>query len=153
MTAVFERIVNVKPAYDCQVIQPCVHGSEACGTDPGANHGRHNAEMSMTLRTSDAEVTLHIGTGWELPETPAIVRTDDAPRGACVVFHSSMPQYEGHESRSKRCCQWPVCYSATGYLMADEPTAMLVREGSEAVWAWLESQYRETFADLKAGAR
>lgn len=149
----FERIVTVKPAYDCLVVQPCVHGSTRCGSNPNYNHGRHNTEMLMTLRSPVAEVTLTVGTGWYLPETPANVRLDDRPSGRAVEFHSSMPQYGGHEPQGSTCDLWPVCYGNFGYTMADEPTALLVRKGSDAVWEWLESAYRDTFTQVAGGAR
>lgn len=156
----FERIVTVRPAYDCLVVQPCVHGSAECGTRTGASHGRHNAELHMIVRGSLGEVVLVVSTGWDLPETPQHVRSsrhdDYYPRGAYVDFHSPAPQYEGHEPQSTRCELWPDgCYGDAGYLMADEPTALLVRSGSDAVWEWLENTYREKFApaaDVEAGA-
>lgn len=146
----FERIVRVKPAYDCLVVQPCVHGSDRCGTDPGANHGRHNAELHMVLRSSVAEVLLVVGTGWELPETPAQFRLSDCPRGQFVDFHSSMPQYDGHEPQASSCDLWPVCYGNAGYTMADEPTKLLVSKGSDAVWEWLEATYRQRFEAVQS---
>lgn len=145
-TADFERIVAIKPAYDCLMVQPCVHGSAECGIRLGSNHGRHNAELHMTLRGVAGEVTLRVGTGWELPETPKYARIDhnaDMPRGMCVDFHSPKPQYEGHEAQSTQCDLWPVCYGNTGYSIADEPTALLVQSGSDAVWVWLEKAYRD----------
>jgi hypothetical protein len=146
--AEFERIVTVKPAYDCLMVQPCVHGSTDCGTRPGASHGRHNAELHMKLSGPAGEVILTVGTGWELPVTPRSVRIGniiDVPRGSFVEFHSPTPQYEGHEPQSTRCDLWPVCYGNMGYSMADEPTALLVSSGSDAVWTWLENAYRDTF--------
>ena len=149
----FERIVRIKPAYDCEVIQPCVLGSAQCGTTPGRGHGRHNATLLMTVRDAVAEVTLEVGTGWDRPETPLHFRRDGGPHPGCVSFHSSMPQYEGHEPQGSTCDLWPTCYANTGFTMADEPTRLLVCEGSDAVWAWLESQHRETFAASREGVQ
>ena len=147
MSATFERIVRVKPAFDCVVVQPCVHGSKDCGTVPGASHGRHNAELLMSLRSAVAEVVLVVNTGWELPQTPASVRLAgrDRPSGAFVEFHSSMPQYEGHEPEGSTCDLWPVCYGNAGYGISEKPTELLVSHGSDAVWEWLEATYREHF--------
>lgn len=159
MSAEFERIVRIKPAFDCEVIQPCVHGSDTCGKVRGASHGRNAATLFMTLRSEVAEVTLEVGTGWDRPETPARYRLTDGPRPGCVAFHSSMPQYEGHEPQGSTCDLWSACYGSTAFTLADEPTRLLVCEGSDAVWVWLEAQYRETFGalaasgDWKAGAR
>lgn len=147
----FERIVTIKPAYDCLEVQPCVHGSADCGTRPGASHGRHNAQLHMTLRNSVAEVILVVGTGWYLPQTPVTVRHD--LRAAFVEFHSATPSYEGQDPQGTSCDLWPVCYGNVGYTMADEPAALLVSSGSDAVWQWLEATHGETFAAIKsAGA-
>lgn len=152
----FQRIVRIRPAYDCIAVQPCVHGSGRCGTDPGANHGRHNAEMQLALRGPAAEVILVVNTGWYLPETPVRVRWDTSvPRPAFVEFHSAAPMYEGQAPQGSRCELWPACYGDSGYTIADEPTALLVRKGSDAVWEWLEDTHREHFGvptpDLPAG--
>jgi hypothetical protein len=139
----FERIVTVKPAYDCLMVQPCVHGSVECGTRPGASHGRHNAELRMLLRNPVAEVILVVNTGWDLPETPSSVRSDGGPRGAFVEFHYSVPSYEGHEPQATTCELWPACYGDVGYTMADEPARLLVVSGSDAVWEWLQAAHSD----------
>lgn len=144
-----ERIVRIRPAYDCCVVQPCVHGSERCGVDPGANHGRHNAEMHLCLRGPAAEVILVVNTGWELPETPARFRhPENTPQPGLIEFHSANPMYDGQAPQGSRCELWPTCYGDTGYLMADEPTALLVAKGSDAVWEWLEAAHRERFGSV-----
>lgn len=147
----FERIVTIKRAYDCLTVQPCVHGSTECGTRPGASHGRHNAQLHMALRNPVAEVILVVGTGWYLPETPLTIGRELSPRGAFVEFHSSVPSYEGQEPQGSTCDLWPTCYGDVGYLMADEPTKLLVASGSDAVWSWLEAAHRDRFSLVATG--
>lgn len=142
----FERIVAIKPAYDCINVQPCVHGSKDCGTRPGANHGRHNAELRMTLRTPAAEVTLVINTGWDLPSTPTMFRR--GMTGGLVEFHSSKPFYDEQTPQGTPCDLWPTCYGDTGYGISDDGAALLVSSGSDAVWTWLEELYRERFGGV-----
>jgi hypothetical protein len=147
----FERIVRIKPAYDCLLVQPCVHGSEKCGTVPGQGHGRHNAEMHLILRGPIAEVILALGTGWDHPETPREVSIrnhwETLPKGNFVEFHSSVPRYEGHEPQRSTCDTWSgECYGDVGYTMSDEPADLLVRKGSDAAWEWLEATYLESFS-------
>jgi hypothetical protein len=72
------------------------------------------------------------------------------PHPMCVEFHSAAPQYEGHDPRSGDCPRWTPCYINTGFTMADAPTELLVREGSDAVWQWLERQYVEAFGPGEA---
>lgn len=151
-----ERIFRVHPAYDCIGVQPCVHGSENCKPGTGGSHGRHNAEMHLTVRGPDAEVTLVISTGWDLPTVPAyqrISRRMDYPRGAFVELHTARPRYDGQDGGKPppdgTCKNWAACYVDTGYTMSDEPTALLVQEGSEAVWAWLETLYDTTQTEIE----
>ncbi|MCV7354474.1 hypothetical protein [Mycolicibacterium fluoranthenivorans] len=154
-----ERLVTVQPAYDCIGVQPCVHGSDTCNPGTGRSHGRHNAELHMTVGGPDAEITLVIGTGWDLPSVPAhhrLARHDYYPRGRFVEFHTARPRYEGQDRREPQpdgtCKSWSGCYLAGGYTMADEPTRLLVAKGSDAVWAWLENLYNETQMDMAATA-
>lgn len=150
-----ERIVNVKPAYDCIGVQPCVHGSESCRPGTGGSHGRHNAELHMTVRGPDAEITLVVSTGWDLPTVPAhhrLTATRDYPRGAFVEMHTARPRYEDQDRREPRlgdsCYGWAGCYVDSGYSMSDEPTRLLVEKGSDAAWEWLENLYNETQMDM-----
>lgn len=142
-----ERIFNVKPAYDCIGVQPCVHGSKTCIPGTSGSHGRHNAEMHMTVRGAGAEVSLAIGTGWDLPTAPER-RDRDYPRGYFVELHTARPRYEGQDGGPPRpdgtCKDWVACYMDAGYLMSDEPARLLVTKGSEAVWEWLENVYART---------
>lgn len=147
MSDELQRVFNVRPAYDCIGVQPCVHGSETCKPGTGGSHGRHAAEMHMTVRGPDAEVTLVLGTGWDLPTVPDH-HTHRGPTGRFIEFHTARPQYEGQDGSPPRsdgtCKNWSGCYLNTGYSMSDEPTRLLVEKGSDAVWEWLEALYRET---------
>lgn len=150
-----ERIVTVHPAYDCIMVQPCVHGSDHCKPGTGGSHGRHSAEMHLTVRGPDAEVTLVVNTGWDLPVTPKHSRFAhivETPRGSFVEFHTARPVYEGQTGGEPRadgsCKDWSACYLNTGYTMADEPTRLLVEKGSDAVWEWLEAQYGEALSEM-----
>jgi hypothetical protein len=147
-----ERIFSVRPAYDCIGVRPCVHGSERCKPGTGGSHGRHNAEMHLTVRGDDAEVTLVVGTGWDLPTVPAHHR-HSGPTGRFVEFHTARPRYEGQDRRDPcptgTCKHWAACYVDSGYTMSDEPTRLLVAAGSDAVWAWLEQQYAAAQDEMK----
>lgn len=146
-----ERIVKVRPAHDCIRVQPCVKGSDKCGS-----HGIGGAELTMTLRGPDAEVSLVIGTGWYLPVTPPMpAGLRDYPNGYFVEMHTARPRYEGQEPRldtrrpGDTCEGWADCYVDSGFLMSDEPTALLVAEGSDAVWEWLENLYETTQNEMR----
>lgn len=149
------RVFHVRPAYDCIGVQPCVHGSESCKPGTGGSHGRHNAEMHLTVRGPDTEITLVVSTGWDLPTVPAyhrLSRDRDYPRGAFVELHTARPRYEGQDGGPPRpdgtCKDWAACYLDAGYSMSGEPTRLLVEQGSDAAWEWLEALYYETQAEM-----
>lgn len=153
--AELERIFRVRPAYDCIGVQPCVHGSETCKPGTVGSHGRHNAEMHLTVRGTDAEVTLVISTGWDLPTVPArqrLNRHQDCPNGLFVEIHTARPRYDGQDGGAPRadgtCKDWAGCYLDAGYTMSDEPTRLLVEKGSDAAWTWLEDLYYTTQAEM-----
>ena len=146
-----ERIITVRPAYDCVGVKPCVHGSQACtDRESGKEHGRHNAELCFTLKRTDAEILVVIGTGWDMPTVPLhhrIARDRHYPQGGRVTFHTARSMYPGQERQDVdpegHCKDWEACYSNTGYLMADEPALLLVEKGSDAVWEWMDTTLAE----------
>jgi hypothetical protein len=152
-----ERVFVVRPAYDCIGVQPCVHGSLNCKPGTGGSHGRHNAEMNFTVRGPDAEITLVIGTGWDLPTVPKhhrIRKLLECPSGRFVEMHTAHPRFEGQAGNEPggdgTCKDWTGCYISTGYRMAEEPALLLVEKGSDAVWEWLETLYAETQSEMAA---
>ena len=152
--SVLQRIVNVRPAYDCIGVQPCVHGSENCKSGTGRSHGRHNAELHLTVRGEDAEVSLVIGTGWDLPTVPERHHRDRRyPDGVFVQTHTANPSYSGQHRLNPQpggtCANWSSCYLNTGYSPADEPAALLVEKGLDAVWEWLENRYESVQFDIE----
>jgi hypothetical protein len=106
----------------------------------------------MKVCGPEAEIILVVSTGWFLPVTPKKDLGMDYPSGSFVSFHTARPRYEGQLSDAvdpeSHCKDWDRCYSDCGYLMAEEPAALLVEKGSNAVWEWLENQYNETLMDM-----
>lgn len=152
-----ERVFVVRPAFDCIGVQPCVHGSLNCTPGSSGSHGRHNAEMNFIVRGQDAEITLIIGTGWDLPSVPERHRVSKilgSPSGRMVEIHTAKPRCEGHPGNERNanatCKDWAGCYIDVAYGMADEPARLLVEKGSEAVWEWLETLYVKTQSEMAA---
>jgi len=145
----FTREITVIPAYDCTRVKPCVNGSEACSTQPGRNHGVHNAEMRLHLGTEDHEVVLSVRTNWYLPVTPPRNTGGVERMGSSVGWHSryDMPDVEAIVSEDSQACprRWARCYSDMAYILADEGALLLVTEGTDAVWLWLEELYNDRF--------
>lgn len=139
------RLTTITPAYDCLAVQPCTRKTdqEICTKSSGDFHGRAHAILVMTLDHEDIEVTLMVNTKWDVPETEKDVRHNDGPRGAYVMTHSSFSIYPDQHSHVSCCDRWEVCYWDFAYTEADEPTCLLITEGSDSVWAWLEAKHTQ----------
>lgn len=144
-----QRVTTIRPAYDCIRNQPCKFGSDKCKPGFGGSHGVHNAELHMLVRGPSAEVMLVISTGWQLPSVPERSRNIlRYPSGSYVEFHTAAPQYTDHNPSIRvavdadaACKSWDNCYFDRGYLAAEAPATLLVTNGSDAVWAWLEAEH------------
>lgn len=139
-TSELTRVIKFRPAFDCIMVQPCVHGSERCIPGKGGSHGRGSVEMTMLLVGDVGAVQFGVFTGWSIDETPPNMRGHASP--AEVGVHSRRPQYDDHEPQECELLNAP-CYYDVGYLRAQEPWRLLRYEGHEAVWQHLESQYAE----------
>lgn len=138
----FERIVAVNPAYDKR------------DTDPNKNYGIHSCDMFMVLKGEKGAVSFSLSTGWFLPETlpwkeECITKmglgTSWEGHGTSVAYHSptKMQDWDFHQEK----CDWlgTECYGDAGFIISDMPYDLLIREGSEAVWKWLEDYYNQVF--------
>lgn len=145
----FTREVTVTPAYDCTRVQPCVHGGEQCAAKGPYNHGKREAEMRLALITDNAEVSLVVRTGWWLPETVTSLRHNLDTMGAWLSWHSpkEIPGTEAIYTRDPERCQrsWAECWADMSGLASHEGARLLVTEGTDAVWTWLEGMYHEVF--------
>jgi hypothetical protein len=102
--------------------------------------------MFMAVLGHEAEVIFSVNTMW----TPHPVRahSEVAPYGQEVVWHTAWPQ-EGQTEKERRepndkasCKDWKDCYQqSTGITYTNELMALLVTEGSDAVFKWLENEY------------
>ncbi len=155
------REVTVRPAFDC-VIEPCMLGGERCAAgDPGANHGRGDAMLHLAIYDELREVRLVIGTGWSHPVTPSNVvnrfgAISRAPHFPELVFHSAdaFPGAVGPTDTPPEQCPrgWAACYSAHEFTTGDAALPLLVAEGLDAVWSWLEQQWTRTFGQAATNA-
>jgi hypothetical protein len=135
------------PGYDCIRVQPCKFGSPTCKPGSGGSHGRHSAELWMAVTGHEAEVLFSVNTSWDLQQ--GIRSSLSIPEGIEVCWHTAWPQ-EGQTEEDRReprggdasCKDWKDCYQqSTGISYVKELTDLLVKEGSEAVFKWLENEY------------
>lgn len=136
-----ERIIRVSPAHDKR----------------SKGGGIHNVEMIFVLKGEAGAVTFTLGTGIYLPETTewrqtciAHMNGDDSTwyaKGYAVGYCSPKPLYEYQINQGREKCSWLgcTCYGDVGYSIADKPFDLLIRQGSEALWEWLENYYKEVF--------
>lgn len=146
-----KRSMKIVPGYDCILIQPCVHGSTKCKPGSGSNHGRHSAELVMSVSYGEAEVAFLAYTGLYpsgfLSSTPAT--------GGEVVWHTSWPQdFQNEEDRGEPnenalCKNWSACYRTTAGLYAYKLFDLLISKGSDAVYEKLEEEYYELTKNRK----
>lgn len=148
----FTREVVVRPAWDCLKVQPCVHGSALCSTDPRGNHGRGTAKIVFTLRANDDEVQLDMLTEWWRSETPPHVQARVAESfplysRALFYYHSREPFDESRSSSDPDGCprNWAKCHSFTDYAYGPVGGQILVEQGSDALWDWLAERWQEKY--------
>lgn len=123
--------------------------------DPSQNYGVHGVEIHFILSGDEGAVVFRIFTRAMLPQTYEYwrdrgiqARVEDGKfDDGGVLFHSAKPMYEGQEGPSEDVCPHigKPCYQDIGFTMGREPRDLLVSEGDEAVWKWMERTYRERF--------
>ena len=144
--AKFERIVKVTPAYDRR------------DPDPHKNYGIHGAHLLFVLKGEFGAVAFDIGTNWYLPHVADELRHNEylysgksffEPTPYSIGYHSPKPMYEDHHMSAVECeyLDGKSCYFGDSVTYSDVPFKILVSEGSEAMWAWMENYYKERFED------
>jgi hypothetical protein len=105
--------------------------------------------MRLHLGTKDHEVVLTVNTGWYLPQTPNRFDHNAERMGSVVGWHSrhDIPGTEAIVKESPEDCPrgWERCYSDMAYILANEGALLLVTEGTDAAWTWLEDLYNDRF--------
>ena len=139
----FEKLVEFDPAYDER------------HTDPKKNYGLHCVTMRMVLKGPSGAVQFVLYTGWNLPHVEEELRRKERflsePLPADIGYHSPMPMWEGQESIIEDCAYLdgrPCYYDGSG-LMAQDAFNILVEQGGDGVWKYLEDYYHDTFGNEK----
>lgn len=155
MSEVFERIIELEPAYDKR------------HPDPGQNYGIHGVNLRMVLKGLAGAVQFLVYTNWQLPhvtrEFVAKTAAGDCgdltiecrflPMPADVGYHSPTPRYGGQEPISESCpyLDGRPCYYDGSSMAAERVYRILLTEGSVGVWRELADYYRGTFEATEAG--
>ena len=141
------REIRMRPAYDKR------------NEDPSKNYGVHGAELGFYLRGEAGAVQFIIFTNWHLPHVHAEWNARGCreprfcgykPMPADIGYHSKMPRYEGQTMLTSECeftGGGPCYYDGSG-LNAEEGFKILVAEGHEAVWKWMENYYEQWLSPM-----
>jgi len=151
----FERIVEISPAFDKRT------------DNPSTNCGIGSCNIKFVLKKNGKAIQFVFGTDWFLPETVVEYKAKGVPKndvepfnlrgreecgvdGWDVSYHSPKPMYEGQTESKVDCCYIGTkCYYDGSALHADENKEILIREGSEGIWKFLEKEYYERFPEEK----
>lgn len=143
-----KRIVEMTPAYDKRNI------------DPSKSYGIHGVELRMVLKGNKGAVQFVLYTNWQLPhvtkeqDQKILNRRLDLidlkvtyhPLPADLGYHSLKPHYEDQKPMAD--CPYlngkPCYYDGSG-LAAEHVYEILLKEGSEGVWKYLEDYYKCIF--------
>lgn len=141
-----ERITEWLPAWD--------------KTQDEKNYGIHGVECRWILKGPLGAVQFVIYTNWQLPHVtksqlqrgldlrdPITVKVLFCPLPADVGYHSPTPQYEGQPQMDD--CPYldgkPCYYDGSGLRAEDVFNEILLVKGGDAVWEYLEEEYRTVF--------
>lgn len=145
-----------------EVITKWVEASPAYHKIP--KYGVHGCDISFYLKGPKGAVQFVVSTGWMLPETYAWwEETGKAqelrvPSGKFLAspfpsdlgYHSPVPQYEEQTCISDDCgIIGGPCYYDGSTLGAEEPFHVLIREGTDGLWKYLEDYYLKTFDECE----
>ncbi len=143
----FERIVEFAPAYDKR------HG------DSNKNYGIASVRIWFVLKKGKKAVQFMFGTKWFLPETvdeykrignkgktpPTDLTQGKQIDGWDVGYHSPKPTYKGQTSREDCKYTGGKCYCDGSGLYAEKNEEILLREGSDGIWKFLEKEWNSRF--------
>jgi len=132
----FERILGFTRAYDRR------------SSDPKKNYGCHGVDMRFVLKGPKGAIQFLLYTGWHLPGVAEELGPRQ-PMPADLGYHSPHPMYES-QSVVRDECEYVgggPCYYDGSTLNAKEPFDILVTEGEEALWAFLEGDYARRFSE------
>ena len=143
-----EKITKFFPAWDKRNV------------NPGKNYGIHGVELLMALKGEKGAVEFVVYTNWHLPhvQNELLAKCNDQlsircsffPDSANLGYHSKKQQYEEQQISSSECeyCDGQPCYCDGSGLASEKVFVLLVEEGSDAVWKFLEEYYVDIFGEL-----
>jgi hypothetical protein len=152
MTQKFERSVKITPAFDQR----------------SQGHGIGGCDLIMSLKGKTGIVYFSLATNWQLPHvtkgmlqetlnwqgslTSVELETHFLPSPIERGYHSPVPVTLGQKYTRLTCHHFPgvtPCYCDSGCIIAEEVYKILLTEGSEGVWKYLEEYYKKVFSAVE----
>jgi len=135
-----KREVKVIPAYDRR------------DPNPAKNYGIGSAILSFVLSGDHGAVQLTVMPGWMLPEVME-ANQDVFPYKTphkVIGIHSPKPMFE-YQRASLEYCEYVKgpCYTSDSYAAGELAYNILISEGHEGLWKFLEEYYVGVFGGLE----
>lgn len=138
----FTREIHFQPAYDKRT------------NDPKTNCGIGSVAMRWILKGPKGAIQFVVLTDWNLPHVAKELASKgyvSQPMPTDIGYHSPHPMYEGQAPMDGKCdVLGGTCYYDGSSLRADEPFRLLLEQGHEAVWRYMEGDYRARFEEPDA---
>jgi len=126
--------------------------------DPNKNYGIHGVDMRWYVKGKKGAVQFVIYTNWYLPEVAKELEIKQnrmstlyynffKPMPADLGYHSPVPHYKDQSCKEDCEVIGKPCYYDGSTLNAEPVFDILLQEGSEAVWKYLDEYYYEVFGD------
>lgn len=129
----YERIITFKPGFICE--------KWLANPNDNSHHGIASPDILFLLRNDKGAVQFMLMTGWYLNGR------EGKPMPSDLGYHSLLPKYKGQEPLTQK-CNWlndMPCYYDGSTLNADKPFRILIEQGEEALWQYLEEYHKEIF--------
>lgn len=125
--------------------------------DPKKSYGVHGVDMRWYVRGPEGAVQFVVYTNWHLPHVQERLDARDGskfphvlchPLPADIGYHARTAQYDGQTpiTPDEPCPLIGVpCYYDGSGLHAEKVFRILIEQGGDALWAYLDNYYNETF--------
>lgn len=115
--------------------------------DPRTNRGIHGVDMWWYLTGPKGVIQFGLSTNWYLPQSQ---QSPQNPLPFDLGYHSPGPMHECQTAMDCHLLPGGRCYYDGSTLNAYPVYEILLREGSEGVWKFLEGHYKAIFETVDA---
>ena len=145
MTNKFERVVEFQPAFDKR------------DPNPTKNYGISSMRIRFLLKGEKGIIQFYVLTNLYLPEVSEEYKKLGKDLNMFgnfsgwlpmdIGYHSKEKMYDSQEEMDCDLLESKKCYYDGSTLRAETPMNILVREGTEGLWKFLEEEYKNVFGE------